>query len=114
MLGYRYNEFEIKKHQYSDSFYTIYKDGSRYSWLACRTVKVAKKILDRVFPQNKDAELIPLIEESEKVLENEIVVSSCQCGCGETFINKTGQKKFVKWHNSYAYRKGIKNIWNKK
>lgn len=114
MLGYKYNEFEIKKRLEKDTFYIIYKDDSLYSTLALTSVAVAKKILDSVYPKNKNAEMIPLIKDNEIVLKNEIVVSSCQCGCGETFINKTGQKRFIKWHNSYAYRKGIKNIWKKK
>lgn len=113
LLAYQYNEFEIKKHQHSDSYFTIYKDEHIYSSIACRTVKVAKKILDRAFPENRYAEVIPILQRSEEIKDN-IVLLNCACGCGETFTKERSKKIFIKGHNNKDHYKKVKNIWNKK
>ena len=113
MLGYNYNEFQIKKRFYSDTFYVIYKDGQMYSSLACRTVKVAKKVLDRAFPENRHAEPFPILQEVE-TKGRKPVLTICACGCGETFLKYGGRKKFIIEHNSRQYYINLNNIWNKK
>ena len=112
MLAYSYNEFEIKKNYYTDSYYMIYKDSVPFSPLCCRTLAVAKKVLDLVYPNNKNSIMSPILKPTE-VIENNFVSTKCECGCGTTFIKDIrGKKKFISGHNNTNYYRKASKLWN--
>lgn len=108
MLGFEYNEFEIKKRFYSDSFYNIYKDGDLFSTLALSTVAVAKRILDRVYPDNKNALLVPILKPFQPTEEN-YTIEICRCGCGKEFKkNPRYNQVYKNGHNNATYYRKLK------
>ena len=112
MLRFRYNEFEIKKRQYDDSYFLVYKDGRPFSALGFSTVEVAKKVLDRAYPENRNSMLVPILQERE-VMEDEAVLRTCKCGCKKTFLKAgTRAKYFISGHNNTAYYRKKKKLWN--
>lgn len=112
MITYSYNEFEIKKRFYSNSYYTICKDGYPFSALCCRTPAVAKKALDLVYPDKATSKLVRIMDELE-VIENELVLTICKCGCKERFLKDTkGKKEFISGHNNTNYYRKISKLWN--
>ena len=113
MLAYQYNEFQIKKRFGTDTFYVIYKDGLPFSSIACTTSTVAKRVIDTAYPNKINSDLIPILQESERIEEN-LILGICECGCGETFLKGrfTAKKRFVFGHNVYKHRIKAKNIWN--
>ena len=109
MIGYKYKGFEIKDDCWSNNFYTIFKDGYRYSILALSSIKAAKTVIDTSFPSDTDEKLIPIFNELETVDRDGSPVY-CLCGCGETFCrDKFGKKKFIQGHNNYLHYKKLKN-----